>query len=59
MILLPIAVFIAIWMLQHTLELWYGDDAAAHVAGTYLVRVFDAIGRGVLWILTAPMRLLR
>lgn len=58
-ILLPTGVFIAIWLLQHTIELWYGDDAAAHVAGTYLVRTLDAIGRGVRWIFTSPLRLLR
>jgi hypothetical protein len=58
-VLVPFGAFIAIWLLQHSVQLWYGDDAGAHVAGTYLVRVFDAIGRAILWLLAAPLRLLR
>jgi hypothetical protein len=56
-VLLPTGVFIGIWLLQHMVELWYGEDAGAHVAGEYLIRTFDAIGRGLRYVLT--LRFLR
>jgi hypothetical protein len=35
----------------------YGPRAGGHVTGTYLVRVFDAIGRGLIFGLVFPFRL--
>lgn len=54
----PLSIFVGIWLLQRLLHPFYGDDASAHVAGVYLVRVFDAAGRALLFLLTAPFRML-
>ncbi len=48
--LIPFAIIAAILaglrLLQRAVELAFGREAAGFVAGTYLVRIFDAIGRG-------------
>jgi hypothetical protein len=36
----------------------FGKEAAGQMVGTYLVRLFDLIARGLGWMLTAPFRFL-
>jgi hypothetical protein len=55
----PFAGFIAIWLLQGAIGRIYGDEVGAHVAGTYLVRLLDGIGRGIGRVLSKPFRLSR
>jgi hypothetical protein len=59
LLLLPIIlVFGAIAGLQSIVNLFYGHVAGGYVAGHYLVRVFDSIGRGLLALLRLPFRLM-
>jgi hypothetical protein len=55
----PAIVFGGIWLLQHVLRAIYGDDAAAHVTGEYLVRVLDGLALFLGRVLAFPFRLLR
>lgn len=47
LIIAPFSAFIAVWMLQRALTAVYGREAAGHVTGTYLLRLFDGIGRAL------------
>jgi uncharacterized membrane protein len=59
LLLLPvILVFVGISVLQSAVHLFYGQVAGGYVAGHYLVRVFDSIGRGMIALLKLPFRLL-
>jgi hypothetical protein len=51
-----VAVFGGLLLLDRFVSLTYGPRAGGHVTGTYLVRVFDAIGGGLMWILRLPFR---
>lgn len=55
----PFVGFITIWLLQGAIGRIYGDEVGAHVAGTYLVRLLDGIGRGIARVLSKPFRLSR
>jgi len=60
LLLLPvILVFGGISLLQSIVRSGYGETAAGYVAGNYLVRVFDFIGRAVFAIICLPLRMLR
>lgn len=54
-----ILVFGGISLLQSIVRLGYGETAGGYVAGNYLVRVFDFIGRAIFALLSIPFRLLR
>ncbi len=54
-----VVVFGGILLLQSLVRPVYGHTAAGYVAGNYLVRAFDSIGRGIAFVLTLPFRLLR
>jgi len=55
----PLVLLAAIWILQHAIKIFFGREVAAHVSATYLTRTLDSVGRGILWVLTSPRRLLR
>ncbi len=57
--LAPFTLFILIWLLQRALRPIYGERVADHVAGTYVVRTLDASGRGLGWLIAAPVRIVR
>jgi hypothetical protein len=60
LLLLPvILVFGGISLLQLMVRFGYGETAGGYVAGSYLVRVFDLIGRAIFSLLSIPFRLLR
>ena len=60
LILTPvILVFGGILLLQSLIRPIYGETAGGYVAGNYLVRVFDFIGRAIVAVLSLPFRLLR
>jgi hypothetical protein len=60
LLLLPlILVFGSIALLQSIARFGYGETAGGYVAGNYLVRVFDCIGRAMFTLLSLPFRLLR
>jgi hypothetical protein len=58
LIVAPFSLFILVWMLQRLLTPIYGEDAAAHVTGHYLVRIIDGAGRMLGWLLLYPFRLI-
>ena len=47
-------VFAALRLLQRIVELAFGREAAGFMAGTYLVRIFDSFGRGLVRLLAIP-----
>jgi hypothetical protein len=51
-----IAVFGGLLLLDRFVSLTYGPRAGGHVTGTYLVRVFDLIGCGLIWIVLLPFK---
>ncbi len=60
LILTPVIfVFGGILLLQSVIRPIYGKTAGGYVAGDYLVRVFDFIGRAIVAVLSLPFRLLR
>ncbi|GEM_PF-7035112 len=60
LILIPIIlVFGGILLLQSIVRPIYGETAGGYVAGSYLVRVFDSIGRGIVALVSLPFRFLR
>jgi hypothetical protein len=60
LLLLPvILVFGGISLLQSIVRFGYGETAGGYVAGNYLLRVFDFIGRAIFALLSFPFRLFR
>jgi hypothetical protein len=58
-LLLPvILVFGGISLLQAMVRFGYGETAGGYVAGNYLLRVFDFIGRAIFAIVCFPFRML-
>ena len=57
LIIVPISPFILIWILQRVLAPIYGQRAAGHVSGEYLVRSIDAVGHVTRWLFLLPLRL--
>jgi hypothetical protein len=51
-----VAIFGGLLILDRAVCLIYGPRAGGHVTGTYLVRIFDAIARGMMWSVAAPVR---
>lgn len=58
LIVAPFTAFILIWFLQKILTPIYGDRAAGHVVGEYLVRALDGAGRVLCLVIAAPFRLI-
>jgi hypothetical protein len=52
-----VVIFGSLLLLDRVVSSVYGPRAGGHVTGTYLVRVFDAIGRGLIFGLVFPFRL--
>lgn len=60
LLLVPVILVLGgILLLQAIVRLCYGEAAGGYVAGNYLMRVFDSIGRASLLLISAPFRLLR
>jgi hypothetical protein len=51
-----IAIFGGILALDRVVSAVYGPRAGGHVTGTYLVRVFDAIGGGLVRMMLLPVK---
>src|SRR6185312_5287369 len=54
-----VVAFGGILLLDKFVTAVYGEKAGGNVASEYLVRVFDGIGRLLIWFLMAPIRLVR
>ncbi len=52
-----VAIFGGLFLLDRGVSFVYGRRAGGHVTGTYLVRIFDAAGRAVLWVAHLPFRI--
>lgn len=57
-VLVLVAPFMAIRLLQRLVSLGYGNHASAHVAGTYLVRLLDGLWSAFRTLIVGPFRLL-
>ena len=53
-----VILFAALRILQGGVNVAYGEKVGERVTSIYLVRLLDSIGRGIVWLLAAPFRLL-